>query len=159
MNPIESLKLFLPETFLLGGAFLALLLDLFVKNKKAVGVLSLLTLLGTACLMHRPESPLSLFHGFFTLDPLTHFFRLLSVGVVALSILISMGYTPLRDKNEGEFYSLFLFMAFGLVLMAGSTNLLMIFMSIEFVSILSYIFTGFLKKNSAAKEAAMKSTF
>ena len=156
MNPIESLKLFLPETFLLGGAFLALLLDLFVKNKKAVGILSLLTLFGAACLMHRPESPLSLFHGFFTLDPLTHFFRLLAVGVVALSILISMGYAPLQGKNEGEFYSLFLFMAFGLVLMAGATNLLMIFMSIEFVSILSYLFTGFLKKNSAGKEASMK---
>ena len=156
MNALESLKLFLPETFLLCGAFLALFLDLFVKNKKAVGILALLALAGTAALARQPESPLSLFHGFFTLDGKTHFFRLLALGVVALSVLISLSYKPLAGKNEGEYYSLFLFMALGLILMAGSTNLLMIFMSIEFVSILSYILVGFLKKNPEAKEAAMK---
>lgn len=156
MNALESLKLFLPETFLLCGAFLTLLLDLFVKNKKTVGILALAALTGAFFLMHRPESPISLFHGFYTLDALTHFFRRLSVGVVAISILVSLGYKPIENKNEGEYYSLFLFMAFGLILMAGSTNLLMIFMSIEFVSLLSYLFTGFLKKNAEAKEAAIK---
>jgi proton-translocating NADH-quinone oxidoreductase chain N len=47
-------------------------------------------------------------------------------------------------------------MAFGLILMGSSNNLLMIFLSIEFVSILSYLLTGFLKNNPRSKEAALK---
>ena len=156
MNAIESLKFFVPEFFLLSGAFVALVLDLFTKSKKLVGILSLLTLLGTAWLTTAPEGSYALFYGFFTLDSFTHFFRLLALAITGITILVSMAYKTLPRQHEGEYYSLFLFMAFALTLAAGSTNLVMIFMSIEFISILSYLFTGFLKKNSNSKEAAVK---
>ncbi len=156
MNVAESLRFFIPEIFLLTGAFAAVFVDLFSKNKKAAGVLSLLVLIGTACLSKHPEGSNFLFFGLFLLDSWTHFFRLLALGIVGVTILSSLAYKALPSNDEGEFYSLFLFMAFGLILMAASTNLLMIFLSIEFVSLLSYLLTGFLKKDSRAKEAAIK---
>lgn len=156
MNAVESLKFFLPEIFLLAGAFAAVFADLLTKNKKGIGIFSLLVLVGAACLSKSPEGSHPLFFGFFVLDPLTHFFRLLALGIVAVTILSSLSYKAMPSHYEGEFYSLFLFMAFGLILMAASTNLLMIFLSIEFVSLLSYLLTGFLKKDSRAKEAAIK---
>ncbi len=156
MGVNESLSLFLPEAFLLIGSFLIVFLDLFVKNKKSLGVLSLAVLAGTWALSKTPAVAQPLFFGFFTLDALTHYFRLISLGVVGVSITLSLVYKPLSQKNEGEYYSLFLFIAFALILAAASTNLLMIFMNIEFVSILSYLLTGFLKKDSKSKEASLK---
>jgi NADH-quinone oxidoreductase subunit N len=156
MNTFESLKYFLPETFLLIGAFVILLFDLLSQNKKALGLLSLFVLAGTALLCQSPAIASPLFFGFFTLDHFTHFFRLAAIGMVAITILISLAYKRMPDTYQGEYYSLFLFMTFGLILMAGASNLIMIFLSIEFVSILSYLLVGFLKKSPESKEAAMK---
>ena len=156
MNTSESLRYFLPETFLIAGAFLVLLFDLFSRNKKIVGALAILAVVGSAFLAQRPTASLSLFSGNFTLDEFTHFFRYLILFATAVSLLVSLAYKALPETYEGEFYSLFLFMAVALILLAASTNLLMIFISFEFVSILSYLFTGFLKKNAKSKEAAIK---
>ena len=157
MNALDSLKFFLPESFLLIGAFVALFLDLFVRNKKGVGILCLAILIGSGVLAATPlHASQSLFFNYFTLDMVTHYFRLLAIGVVAITLLASLNYQPLAAGHEGEYYWLFLFMTFGLILMASSTNLLMIFLSVEFVSILSYLLVGFLKKDARAKEAAVK---
>ncbi len=59
-------------------------------------------------------------------------------------------------KYVGEFYSLFLLAVAAMILMAGSTNLLMIFLSLEFISIVSYILTGYLRENKKSNEAAIK---
>ncbi|HXV27591.1 MAG TPA: NADH-quinone oxidoreductase subunit N [bacterium] len=156
MNALESLKYFWPEIWLLIGAFAVLFLDLVIRNKKILGVLSLLTLGVSALASSSPPQIYPLFFGFFQLDTFTHFFRFAALGIVAVTILASLAYKPLSTPHEGEYYSLFLFMAFGLILMAASTNLLMILISIEFVSILSYLLVGFLKKDSRSKEASIK---
>jgi proton-translocating NADH-quinone oxidoreductase chain N len=161
VNPLESLQFFWPEIWLWGGAFLVLFLDFFVKNKKVLGLTSLviLALAAYAASFHMvdvSEEPYLLFFGLFLLDPITHFFRYAALGIVATTILASLAYKPLETNYEGEYYSLFLFMAFGLILMSASVNLLMIFLSIEFVSLLSYLLVGFLKKDMRSKEAAIK---
>lgn len=156
MNAIESLKFFLPETFLLIGAFFALLLDLFVKNKKAVGLLALVILAGTAGLAKVPTASYPLFFGFFTLDSFTHFFRLISLAVIGFTVITSLTYQPISKDSEGEYYCLLLFMAFALILMSAANNLLMIFLAVEFVSVVSYLLVGFLRTNPRSKEASIK---
>ena len=156
MNAIESLKHFIPELVLLGGAFAALTLDFFIKQKKRVGQFALLVIVIAFCLAKVPDQSLPLFYGAFYLDVFSHFFRMLSLAAVAVTLLISMGYSPIRNRYDGEFYGLFLFMAFALILVAAADNLLMIFLSIEFVSLLSYLLVGFLKNDPKSKEAAIK---
>jgi len=156
MNAIESLKYFIPELILLGGAFAALTMDFFVKQKKLVGEFCLLVIVLALCLATGPTKPLPLFFGMFELDTFAHFFRYLALGAVAITLLLSLGYSPVKDRYEGEFYSLFLFMAFALVTIAAAKNLLMIYLGIEFVSLLSYLLVGFLKNDPKSKEAAIK---
>lgn len=156
MNAIESLRFFIPELVLLGGAFAVLTVDFFTKNKKITGLLSLFVIVLAICLYKIPEKPLELFFGAFYLDGFTHFFRLLALGVVAITLLLSFSYAPLRNSYEGEYYGLFLFMAFALTLVAGANDFLMIFLAVEFVSLISYILVGFLKNDSKSKEAAIK---
>ena len=156
MNAIESLKYFIPELILLGGAFAALTLDFFTKQKKLVGEFSLLVIVAALCLVKAPAQPLPLFFGLFLLDAFANFFRYIALATVGITILISLGYTPLQKRFTGEFYGLFLFMAFALILVAAANNLLMIFLAIEFVSLLSYLLVGFLKNDPKSKEAAIK---
>lgn len=156
MNPVESLRFFIPELILLAGAFLVLFLDFFVQNKKALGLFSLAVLAAAAVAGPFPQNSYPLFYGFFLLDPFTYFFRLIAIGGVAITILNSLNYKPLHKNYEGEYYSLFLFMAFALILAVSSINLLMIFIAIEFISLLSYLLVGFLKKDGKSKEAAVK---
>ncbi len=156
MNAIESLRYFAPELVLLGGAFAALTFDFFLKQKKLVGEFALLVIVIALCLAKAPVKPLPLFFGMFELDTFAHFFRYLALGAVGITILISLGYAPLKNRYDGEFYGLFLFMAFALITVAAANNLLMIFISIEFVSLLSYLLVGFLKNDPKSKEAAIK---
>ncbi len=156
MNILESLKYFIPELVLLGGAFFVLGVDLFIKSKRTIGLLSLFVLVLTAALLKAPAQPLPLFYGMFQLDAFAHFFRYFALAAVAFTLLMAYSYAPLKGPFEGEFYGLFLFMAFALILVAGANNLLMIFLSVEFVSMISYLLVGFLKKDAKSKEAAIK---
>ena len=157
MGPVESLRHFIPELVLLGGAFTAFFLDFLLKNKRLVGYFALLTIVAAACLLKAPpKESLDLFYGFFHLDGFANLFRVLALIAVAATILIAFGFSPLRDRYEGEFYGLFLFMAFALITVAAANNLLMIFLSVDFVSILSYLLAGFLKNDLKAKESAVK---
>lgn len=162
MNAVESLPYFIPELILLGTALAVLLLDLFIAQKKFLTYLGLAGILTSLVLLRYPADPLPLFYGFFIMDPFSLFFKGAALGITALTLLASLGYRPGNHQKDkvmpyfGEYNALFLFLAFGLILMGSSNNLLMIFLSIEFVSILSYLLTGFLKKNPRSKEAALK---
>ncbi len=163
MDAVTSLPHFIPELILLGTAFAVLLLDLWIPQKKALAILGLLGIGASFAFVRYPSESLPLFFNFFVVDPFSFFFKIAALGIVALTLLGSLAYQPWNSEGKpeplpysGEYTVLFLFMAFGLILMGSSTNLLMIFLSIEFVSILSYLLTGFLKKNPRSKEAALK---
>jgi len=159
MDVLSSLRYFIPELIILKTAFVLLLLDLFVPNKKILGFLGVAGIVAALCFVRYPTQPLSLFYGFFVLDPFSFFFKITALGIVGISLIASLAYEPHQKTSLpylGESNVFFLFLAFGLILMGSSNNLLMIFLSIEFVSILSYLLVGFLKKSSRSKEAALK---
>jgi len=160
MDAVASLSYFFPELILLGTAFAILLLDLFLSDKKILGFLGLAGTVAALAFVRYPEAPLPLFFGLFVLDSFSFFFKILSLGIVTLTLLASLsGGQEQREAGihaPGEFFSLLLFAGFGLIMMGSSNNLLMIFLSIESVSILSYLLVGFLKKNQRSKEAALK---
>ena len=62
------------------------------------------------------------------------------------------GRTPYR----GDFFALFTFAILAMVMMASSASLLMIYLSIEFLSYMSYLLTGFLREDKKSNEAAIK---
>ncbi|MBI2167817.1 MAG: NADH-quinone oxidoreductase subunit N [Candidatus Omnitrophica bacterium] len=158
MDAVTSLTYFVPELILLGTAFAALLLDLFIPKKEVVGLTGLAGVLAALAFARCPADAYPLFYGFFLLDPFSFFFKVAALLIVAVTLLAFLAYRPRTESVSfpGEFTVLFLFMAFALILMGSSNNLLMIFLSLEFVSVLSYLLTGFLKKDSHSKEAALK---
>ena len=69
---------------------------------------------------------------------------------------MSIGSVEVRDCDQGEYYAILLASTLGMFLMAEATNLLMAYLALEFVSLTSYILTGFLRRNRRSQEAALK---
>ncbi|MDG6906609.1 MAG: NADH-quinone oxidoreductase subunit N [Nitrososphaerota archaeon] len=83
---------------------------------------------------------------------------LFGVAVLSASFLVSLTATSyMKDSpNIATFYSLLLFTTIGAVLLVFSSDLLMMFVSWELMSIPSYVLTGFRKKDPESNEASVK---
>ena len=89
-------------------------------------------------------------------DNLTLYFCLLLLGGAALSVLLSWGYLKREGISYGEFYTLILLAVAGMMLLAASADLLMVFLSLETLSLALYILVGFAREREASEEAALK---
>lgn len=162
-NNIESILYFTPEILLIVFAASVIILDLFVKNKESNKV-AYLSLIGLGCTLVAviitnssiPESSLSLFWGMIRLDKFAVFFKVILVLATAATILFSLRSEEIDVRLKGEYFALLLAVTLGMFLMASSTNLLMIFISLETVSLTSYILAGFLTHSPRSSEAAFK---
>jgi NADH-quinone oxidoreductase subunit N len=99
--------------------------------------------------------PQQLADALYVSDNLTNFFRIISSLTGIIVLLASFDYMRGR-KFEGEFYALFLLAVAAMIMLTASTSLLMIFLALEFLSIVSYILTGYLRENKKSNEAAIK---
>lgn len=156
MNTLESLTYFKAEMILMLGAVAVLFSDFVFKNKKMIAWLSLAVLALTACFISKPENALQLFHGFFLRDSLTYIYSCIVLLVLTATILISAAYSRFAPVYFAEYNSLLLFTGSALIFMAAANSLLMIFLAVEFVSLVSYVLTGFVKTDPKAKEASLK---
>ncbi len=164
LKNIESLLHFTPEILLVVFAAAVIILDLLVKNRESQKV-AYLSLVGLGCTLVAilvtnsvlgTNEPISLFLGMIRLDKFAVFFKVLLLLATAATILFSLRSEEIDGKLKGEYYALLLAVTFGMFLMASSTNLLMIFISLETVSLTSYILAGFLTHSPRSSEAAFK---
>jgi NADH-quinone oxidoreductase subunit N len=77
---------------------------------------------------------------------------------IAGIITVPLSYAYLEDRriHRGEYYPLLLFAATGMTLLASSADLLMVFISIEILSLALYILSGFAKRDLNSQESAFK---
>ena len=94
--------------------------------------------------------------GMITFDPFSHYFKYIFLFATFSIILISRFDRQLDKKYASEYNCLLLIVLLGLFLMSSSVNLLMIYLSIELVSIPSYILAGMLKNDKESNEASLK---
>ena len=77
--------------------------------------------------------------------------------VVGLLTLAFSGPTVERERLPGgEYYALLLFALAGMMLMATATDLLVIFLALEVLSLAVYVLTGIRRDSPASTEAALK---
>ncbi len=76
------------------------------------------------------------------------------VGI--LTILFSSDVIEREELPAGEYYALTLFAIAGMMLMATATDLLVIFLALEILSLAVYVLTGIRRSSAAGSEAAFK---
>lgn len=89
-------------------------------------------------------------------DEYSIFFHVLFIFIAAMTILISIDYLRRENMNRAEYYALLLFATVGMLVMAGSNELMMIFIGLEILSIATYVMAGFRRTDLRSNEAALK---
>ncbi len=94
--------------------------------------------------------------GMLILDNMSVYFKIvLMVFMLGVALLWSIGSAK-KEKHAEEFLILLVGSALGMILMAGTLNLLMIIIAIELASLPSYAIVAFNKRNRRSAEASLK---
>ena len=149
----------LPPLFLIVGGIVILMADLFVPpGRKAItGWASFapfaLALLAVFALWGQTGTG---FNGMASLDGYALFLDAIFAGAGIVTLAFALRYNESRGIQRGEFYPLLLFAASGMMLMGHATNLLIVFIVLELLSIPLYILCGIARRAVESQESALK---
>lgn len=159
-----------PEVMVVATFLLALIYDLgaAAERRKTTGYVCLLGLLAAlwfAWLQNRQfvdqvnHGVLTrelIFSGMLAYDQYGTFFKLLLLIGTAVSLLLAIHARELAGKNQGDFFLLLVAVCAGGMFLSSAANLLMIYLSLEFLSICSYALAGSLRRDRKSAEAGIK---
>ena len=150
----------LPEGIVIITLMLVLIIDLIVGRNSArwlpylaiAGLLAAVFDLGLICDSANTDA----FLGSFSNDNLSIIFR----GIVALSTVLtipmSIRYVQQSGTSLAEFIGIMLTATLGGMFLCGANDLVTVFISLEMLSISSYLMTGYMKRDPRSNEAALK---
>ncbi|RUR78229.1 NAD(P)H-quinone oxidoreductase subunit N [Chlorogloeopsis fritschii PCC 9212] len=150
----------LPEGIVVATLLGVLIVDLILgrNSSRWIGYLAIAGLFAAifALYLQWDNSNPMFFAGAFNGDDLSIVFR----GIVALSaavtILMSIRYVEQSGTALAEFIAILLTATLGGMFLSGASELVMIFVSLETLSISSYLLTGYTKRDPRSNEAALK---
>ncbi|MFO8028679.1 MAG: NADH-quinone oxidoreductase subunit N [Cyclonatronaceae bacterium] len=157
---IESISRFLPEIALTVTLVAAIVADLLLRERnRYVAWVVIAGLAVTALLVLGQRSwNVSIFSDSIAVDPFAVFFKAVLLAAGLLIVVFSMQSRELDNNRTriGEYYMLITGVMFGMFLMVGATNLLLMYLAFELTSISSYVLAGFTKTLRKSAEASMK---
>ena len=125
-------------------------------ERSPVGILGVVALVGAgisaALLWDRNAESF----GVIVADNFGLFVTLVLVAVGILTILFSSQVVERDGLPSGEYYALLLFSIVGMIMMATATDLLVIFVALEILSLAVYVLTAIRRDSLAGTEAAFK---
>jgi NADH-quinone oxidoreductase subunit N len=155
------LQLTAPEIVVALAGLLVLVLDLSFLRRASIAVRFGCSVSAACCgcvialvVLGSMSAAGSLPAGMLVMNPLTQLLQmaLLVLSILSLLLVVSARFTT----HAGEYCALILFATTAMMLLVSTQNLLIIFISIEFLSLTLYVLTGFDKESRAAAEAALK---
>lgn len=150
----------LPESIVILTLMAVLIVDLVSGRRSSpwIGYLAIAGLvisIATLVLQWDSANPVG-FTGSFNSDDLSIVFR----GIIALSsavtILMSIRYVEQSGTALAEFIAILLTATLGGMFVSAASELVIIFISLEALSISSYLLTGYTKRDPRSNEAALK---
>lgn len=150
----------LPEGIVVITLMAILIVDLILGRSASrwlpyVAIAGMLTSIVALILQWDTPDPIA-FLGSFNGDNLSIVFR----GIVALStavtIPMSIRYIEQSGTSLVEFIGIMLTATLGGMFLSGANELTMVFISLEMLSISSYLMTGYMKRDPRSNEAALK---
>lgn len=163
----------LPEIALVVAALVVLACDGTVLRGAAIakrrGVAALIACLGSVAaivLVGRGPASLHLAGGMLVMDGQTRVVQVVLLVLTILTVLLSeailmpaaaeAGGKTAFTHHIGEYFALLLFATVAVLFLVSTQNFLLIFLALEFLSLVLYILTGFDKGSRFSAEAALK---
>ena len=161
---LQGLQYSAPVLIIAGLAIAVMLIDAFAPKGRR-DFLGWISILGIAAAMFVSISywgdtgqPVGriLFTGLFVVDNFALFFNVIFGICAIVTLLLSMHYLEKHDMAHGEYYPLVLFALAGMMVMAGSSDMLTLFVGLETMSISTYALVGFKRVSDRSVEGSMK---
>ena len=167
-NNIESLGIFIPELLLTGLILILVIADIILKKEKspwisfiALGgvIVTFIAVLAQYQMLDPDGSGSngrSIFNDMLAVDPFALYFKLIFLAAAFMVVFLSIASIELSGRSVGEYFTLLIAATLGMFLMASATNLITIFISIELVSVTSFVLATYLKTRKRSSEAGLK---
>jgi len=94
--------------------------------------------------------------GVIVVDNFSLFFMVVIAGIGLLTLMLSSGTAERDHLPTGEYHALLLFSVAGMMMMASTNDLLIVFVALEIMSLGVYVLTGIKRQSEAGAEAAFK---
>jgi len=126
------------------------------KAKKALLPITLLGLLTSLAFVATGWNADHSYYGMMQMDNFALAFTGITVFGTLLIFLLTQNYFAADSENIAEYFTLILFALTGIVIMVSYTNMSMLFIGVEIMSVSLYILAGIRKNNFASNEASLK---
>ena len=164
--PRINFTLLAPELILTVAGTWALLTSVATRRKKPRSLLDPMYVAAAGCVVAFVSAAQTyasipvgyhgtLVSGSLAVDGLSLFLKMLCILGTLAGVILTRAYHR-RMYNEGELYSLLVFAALAMCLLVSATELVTIYLSLEFLSLVSYVMAGYLKEEPRSNEAAVK---
>lgn len=160
MQTLENLRPIAADLTLLGGIFLLLLVDLAMPHgdkKRVMSWLALLALAGSAAVTFFVDLSGPSFGGAYHGDELALFFKRVFLVGGALAVLGSQALVASHfSRRQAEYYLLLLVSVFGMTLLGGTRDIILLLVCFELMSIPLYVLAAYQRQDALATEGALK---
>jgi NADH-quinone oxidoreductase subunit N len=160
MFPVINWNLFSLEAAITTILVVLIVIEMFTPKEETKDTLGTLSILSTVGLLGYWLTKHDLagitFSGMFVMDSLAWFFKAFFLTAMIFVFAMTREYFKALGSRRGEFYLLMWLALLGMCLVASSADFLMVFISIEILTISLYVMTAYLKSDKLSIEAGMK---
>lgn len=133
---------------------------LFVSNKQRIKYIAIVVLLASLVAnlaeLSTIEAGDRTFYGMITISHFSILFNAIALGATLIFFLLSGSAFENVGEHVADYFALIFFILAGITLASTFSNLLMLFLAIEIISIPQYILAGSDKKTPKSSEASLK---
>jgi NADH-quinone oxidoreductase subunit N len=149
-----------PILWVVLGGVAVLLVDAFVRRRgqghlTATAVLFLIPA-GLSAFAGIDRSGASVFSGALAADGFSAYFDVTFVFVALITVALGAAYFAREERPAAEFYPLVLFSTAGMMIMASATDLILIFLGLETMSVGLYVLAAIQRRSGLSNEAGFK---
>jgi NADH-quinone oxidoreductase subunit N len=159
MITVNDVLTLIAPTFLAACAILLLVADLFIpKGRKGLTAFLAALILGCTLGINLAMNGRSTvgFNGMAVLDGFSVFANTIILGAGLAGVALAYDFLKRMNMEHSEYYSLMLFSTAGMMLLVQAYDLIIVFLSIELLSIPLYVMAGLARPRPDSEESALK---
>jgi len=158
----KSLFLITPELIATITSLVALIGAMLMKKSRGneafyIGIIGMIGSIAATAILYNRLTLDTCFYNMIAIDPFSLFFRFLAYTSIIYVLLMAFSSREIKDtKGKWEFVAILSGFGVGMSMMASSMNLIMIYLSMELLSVMSYLLVSYAKGERRSKEAGLK---
>jgi NADH-quinone oxidoreductase subunit N len=158
--PTIQWNLFLLESLIASTLVFLILVDILLPKNTRKDWMGLISIIAIFIMMAFWLTQYGIvgqtFGGMFIMDPMAWFFKGFFLLTLAFVFIMTQQFFKSMSEPKNEFYLLLWLALLGMCLIASSADFILLFISMEILTISLYVMTAYLKSDKHALEAGMK---